>query len=139
LGIVYRFGNRIREARECCLRALPHQEELARAHPGVIEYISGLAVTYVQLGNLAEGTGRSEERLDWYGKAASRFRELLKRDAGDSKTKANLTHMHRARTDLLYDLGQYEKVLREATEGLAVSEGEAGDALRLKQALALAR
>jgi tetratricopeptide (TPR) repeat protein len=101
LGIVLALQKKQHDAETAFRRSMTTREQLAAMLPAVPDYQIDVAGSYVNFGRVIRDYGRTEEALDWFGKAIALLETVLKRDNRVAAAREFLRNAYASRAESL--------------------------------------
>ncbi len=114
-----RFG----QAEPHFARAIEIHERLVSLHPTVTAYAQELAGFFMNRGSALAAADKDEASLEWFGKAADAFENVLRQEPGNRQAKQLAWYPHHKRGEALTSLGRYEDAVREMERAWLLREG----------------
>src|SRR5262249_19870728 len=130
---------RLPEAEAAYRAALALREKLAADFRAVPAYAVDLGGSACNFGNLVRDRGGRAGALGWYAKAVATLEPVHRAEPRLADARRFLRNSHWGLALALGRLGRDAEALRDWDRALELDDGSDRDALRLNQALALAR
>jgi tetratricopeptide (TPR) repeat protein len=127
------------DAEAVYMRAWKTNDRLVRDYPAVLDFAYNLGAVCHNLAIVALRQNKSQDALDWFGKAVAAFQPVNQKNPADARVRGDLLNSYSTRAHVYLILGQYTEALQDLDRALVLDTGQQREQLQLHRAVALSR